>query len=68
MRYSKGGKENDASWSILEITEHITIAKDVGVNGILRAASAYSLGQPLWTEDSPNKGISIEEVIERTRI
>ena len=49
-------RENERSWSILEITEHITIAEDVGVNGIWRAATAFGQGIPLWSGVSPNKG------------
>ena len=59
-------QENASSWSILEITEHITIAEDVGVNGIWRAANAYREGTPLWAGNSPNQGLTIEEVVEQT--
>ena len=53
-------------WSAAEILEHLVLAETGGANFVWRASTAYREGAPLWTGDSPNRGQSIEEVVERT--
>ncbi|MEL6971303.1 MAG: DinB family protein [Bacteroidota bacterium] len=55
-----------AEWSILQITEHLVWAEQIGVCGMLNAINALKAGQPIWTGQSPNAGLSIEEVIAQT--
>ena len=53
-------------WAIMDIIEHIVLAEQVGLNGMIRAIEALQSGRPLWTGNSPNEGLSIEEVVENT--
>ena len=59
-------KPEEESWSILNITEHLVHAEDVGVLGIWKAYSAYSQGDPLWKGNLMHSGSSIEQVVENT--
>jgi len=59
-------KPDAESWSILDITEHLVHAEDVGVLGIWKAYSAYSEDDPLWKGDLIHSGSSIEQVVEDT--
>jgi hypothetical protein len=61
-----GFKVDDAAWSIAEITEHLVHAEQGGINLIWRAADARARGAPVWSGESPNRGLSIEEVVQRT--
>ncbi len=54
---------SDEQWSINQIVEHIVWAERIGVMGMWKA---YLSNQPLWEGENPNKGLSIEEVIDRT--
>jgi hypothetical protein len=54
------------SWSIAQITEHLVHAEVGGINLIWRAAEGVLQGTPVWTGDSPNQGLSIEQVIAGT--
>jgi hypothetical protein len=61
-----GFKVEDAAWSIAEITEHLFHAEFGGINLIWRAANGRARGTPVWSGDSPNRGLDIEEVVQRT--
>jgi hypothetical protein len=53
-------------WSIAQITKHLVHAEFGGINLIWRAAEGASRGAPVWTGESPNHGLNIEEVVQRT--
>lgn len=53
-------------WSVAEILEHLVLAEQGGINFIWRAADGIRRGQPIWEGKSPNRGLTIEQVIERT--
>jgi hypothetical protein len=57
---------DDAAWSIAEVTEHLVHAESGGINLIWRAADGRARGAPVWSGESPNRGLSIEEVVRRT--
>ncbi|MCG8458619.1 MAG: DinB family protein [Holophagales bacterium] len=53
-------------WSILDVTEHLVWAEEVGVRGIWSALDGLRSGQPVWIGDPVHRGLSIEQVVERT--
>jgi hypothetical protein len=57
---------NAKGWSIAQITEHLVHAELGGINLIWRAAEGVLSGAPLWAGESPNRGLTIEEVVQRT--
>jgi hypothetical protein len=57
--------EPDA-WSIAQVTEHLVHAESGGINLIWRAAEGIARGAPAWSGESPNRGLRIEDVVERT--
>ena len=59
-------KSEPSAWSIGEITEHLVHAEAGGINLIWRAAEGVAGGTPVWSGDSPNAGLSIEEIVQRT--
>ena len=59
-------KPDTNAWSILDITEHLVYAEDVGVWGIWKALEAYQRGVPLWEGEHVNGGHSIEQVVGKT--
>lgn len=61
-----GFKPTPARWSMVEITEHLVHAEDVGVHGIWRALENHRRGEPLWQGENQHAGLSIEEVTGRT--
>jgi hypothetical protein len=54
------------AWSIAQVTEHLVHAEAGGINLIWRAAEGVARGTPVWSGESPNRGLSIGEVVERT--
>ena len=48
------------SWCLQEITEHLTLAEEIGVLFIWRAIETR------WDGERPHRGLSIEEVVEKT--
>ena len=54
------------AWSITEITEHLVHAEVGGINLIWRAADGVARGTAMWSGESPNRGLSIDEVVQRT--
>lgn len=59
-------KTNSEEWCILEIAEHITLAEQVGLNGMFKAVEGLKSGQPIWEGESPNAGLSIEQIVANT--
>ena len=59
-------KPSANEWSILEIVEHIVWAEQIGICGMFKAIEGIKNDRPIWTGDSPNAGLSIEEIVERT--
>jgi hypothetical protein len=59
-------RPDDAAWSIGEVTEHLFHAEFGGINLIWRAANGQARGTPVWSGESPNRGLDIEEVVRRT--
>jgi hypothetical protein len=53
-------------WSAAEITEHLVHAEYGGINGIWKALEGVRSGDPLWKGENVNKGLNIEQIIERT--
>ncbi len=54
------------SWSIAQVTEHLVHAELGGINLIWRAADGVRRGAPVWSGVSPNRGLTIDEIVERT--
>ena len=54
------------SWSTAEVTEHLVHAEQGGILSMWKAAVGIRTGEPVWVGHSPNEGLSIEEIIERT--
>jgi hypothetical protein len=59
-------KPESNDWCLVEITEHITIAEQVGINGIWKALEGYRRGAPVWAGDPIHRGKPIETVIQAT--
>ena len=49
-----------------EILEHLVLAEQGGINFSWKAADGYRKGQSFWEGTSPNSGLTIEQIIERT--
>ncbi len=54
------------AWSITHVVEHLVLAEHLGIHRMWQAASGFKRGQPVWRGPSPHRGLTIEEVIERT--
>lgn len=50
------------AWSIVAITEHVTLSEQGGINGVWRALEGLRSGHPAWTGEHPHRGRSIEEI------
>ena len=59
-------KPAPAEWSVLEITEHMVWAEQIGVCGMFNAIQALKSGTPIWKGTSPNAGLTIEEIVAKT--
>ena len=57
---------SENEWSILEITEHIVWAEQIGICGMFNAINGIKNNKPIWEGVSPNKGLSIEQIVEKT--
>lgn len=55
-----GFKPSPTRWSVCEIAEHLVLAEEVGILFIWRA-----LESP-WQGEHPHRGLTIEQVVERT--
>lgn len=59
-------KPGPNDWSLVEITEHITLAEQIGINGIWKALEGYHHGAAVWSGDPIHRGKPIEKVIQET--
>ena len=59
-------KPNPEVWSITEITEHIFLAEQIGINRMWQAILGAKNNQPVWRGEPVHSGRSIEEVIAKT--
>ena len=59
-------KPGPDSWCLVEITEHITIAEQVGINGMWKALDAFQRGAPLQSGPLIHAGKPISQVIQET--
>ncbi len=59
-------KPSEQEWSILEITEHIVWAEQIGICGMFKAIEGVLETKPIWEGNSPNEGLSIEQIVEKT--
>lgn len=59
-------KPEENVWSAAEITEHLYHAEVGGIAGMWKALEGARVGNPPWKEDHLNKGLTIEQVIEKT--
>jgi hypothetical protein len=55
-----------AAWSIVDVVEHITLAEQVGINGMWKALEGVRVGRPVWKGDPVHHGLPIEAVIAAT--
>jgi hypothetical protein len=61
-RFKPGADE----WSIANVVEHLVLAEQAGIHRIWQAAADLRRGQEGWSGAVPHRGLSIEEVVERT--
>ena len=61
-----GFKPEPDAWSLVELTEHMTLAEQVGINGIWKALAGFRAGRPVWEGDPVHRGRTIEAVIAAT--
>ncbi len=54
------------AWNIAEITEHLVLAEQVGINGMWKALDGWRRETPVWSGDPVHRGRTIEEVVEQT--
>ena len=59
-------KPSDNVWSAAEITEHLYHAEVGGIVGMWKALEGARAGNPPWKEKHFNKGLSIEQVVDKT--
>lgn len=59
-------KPSEQEWSILQITEHLVWAEQIGVCGMFNAIQGIKSQQPIWEGTSPNIGLSIEQIVDKT--
>jgi hypothetical protein len=54
------------AWSIRAIIEHLVLASQNGINMIWQALEGIERGEPVFQGEHSNRGLSIEEIIEKT--
>lgn len=59
-------KSSPDAWSVVDIVEHLVWAEQGGINGMWKALEGIKSNKPLWTGDAIHRGLSIEEIIEKT--
>ena len=59
-------KPGPDEWSIANVVEHLVLAEQGGIERLWQAAIGLEQGKPVWSGTVPHRGLSIEEVIERT--
>lgn len=53
-------------WNVQEVIEHLVLAERGGFDLIYTTAEKFRIGEPVWTGNSENEGLSIEEIIMNT--
>jgi len=53
-------------WSILQIVEHLVWAEQGGICGMFKAIEGIKISQPIWSGESANHGLSIEQIVDKT--
>jgi hypothetical protein len=67
MTYEQGiFKPDTKRWSVSQITEHLVLAENGGINNIWKAIEARRTGNSVWTGEHINSDLSIEEVVKLT--
>jgi len=59
-------KPSEESWSVTDNVEHMVWAEMGGINGIWKTWEGLKNGKPLWTGDAIHRGLSIEEIVDKT--
>jgi hypothetical protein len=59
-------KPGASDWSIANVVEHLVLAEQAGLHRIWQAADDLRRGKPVWSDTALHKGLSIEEIVERT--
>lgn len=59
-------KPDEATWSVVENTEHIARAEHSGVAGMWRAIEGVESGAPLWQGAAVHHGKAIEQIVAET--
>lgn len=59
-------KVESIGWNIQEVIEHLVLAERGGFDLIYTASEKFRMGEPVWTGESKNEGLSIEEIISKT--
>ena len=62
---AQGAYQPDGEWSVAEVVQHLYLAEVSGVSKIWTACENFRSGRR-WTDPLPNRGKSIEEVVEAT--
>jgi hypothetical protein len=62
----QGAWHPDDQWGLQQVLEHLVLAERGGFDLIWRAAEAFRTGDPVWTGDSENHGLTLEEIVHRT--
>ena len=59
-------KASDDEWSITDNVEHLVWAEQGGIHGMWKVLEAIKSNKPIWTGDPIHRGLSIEEIVEKT--
>lgn len=59
-------QSSESEWSITDNVEHLVWAEQGGINGMWKALDATKNNKPIWTGKAIHRGLSIEEIVERT--
>lgn len=59
-------KPSDDVWSAVDITEHLFWAEQGGILGMWKVLRAKQAGLPVWEGERIHRGLSIEEIVDRT--
>lgn len=59
-------KPSPVVWSVVDITEHLYWAEHGGIHGMWKVMQAARDGKKTWEGERVHKGLSIEEIVEKT--
>ena len=57
---------SEEEWSVAQIIEHLAWAEEGGICGMFKAMEGQKNNKPIWTGESKNHGLSIEEIVQKT--